>query len=68
MLAYHHGLLTDARVLFELFEGEELCVVLYLLTLPCLVSPIIERQNVQIHPLLEKGLFAQRRVLKNSPA
>ncbi len=33
MLAYHHGLLTDARVWFELFEGVELCVVLYLLTL-----------------------------------
>ncbi len=50
MLAYHHGLLTDGRVWFELFEGVELSVVLYLLTLPCLVSPIIKRQNDQIRP------------------
>ncbi len=33
MLAYHYGILADARVWFELLEGVELCVVLYLLTL-----------------------------------
>ncbi len=33
MLAYHHELLTNARVWLELFEGVKLCAVLYLLTL-----------------------------------
>ncbi len=40
------------RVWFDLFEGVELCVVLYLLAR--LVSPIIKRQNDQIRPLWEK--------------